>query len=107
MDYSQYSSLSKLPRKHLDAIKDSYIERLHATMGMTGEAGEVSEIIKKHIFYHKPLDIHHLKEEMGDVLFYFVWLLDEVGLTLEEVMDYNIDKLSKRYPDEFNKKKGE
>lgn len=103
MDYSNYSRLSKLPRKHLNDIKSAYIDRLHATMGLTGEVGEVSEIIKKHIFYSKSLDMTHLKEEMGDVLFYFVWLLDEVGLTLEEVMDYNIDKLSKRYPNEFNK----
>lgn len=106
MDYSNYSRLSKLPRKHLNDIifvKSTYIDRLHATMGLTGEVGKVSEIIKKHVFYAKPLDMTHLKEEMGDVLFYFVWLLDEMGLTLEEVMDYNIDKLSKRYPNEFNK----
>lgn len=103
MEFKEYSKLAKLPRKQLDILGPTYVNRLHATMGLTGEVGEVSEIIKKHVFYSKSLDMTHLKEEMGDVLFYFVWLLDEMGLTLEEVMNYNIDKLSKRYPNEFNK----
>ena len=104
MHYDQYTLLAKLPRRDTKSLDPENFNLLHATMGLVGEAGEVSEIIKKHTFYGKELDAQHLKEELGDVLFYLVWVLDEAGLTLEEVAASNIEKLSKRYPNEFGVK---
>jgi NTP pyrophosphatase (non-canonical NTP hydrolase) len=72
-------------------------------LGLSGEVGEVTDMLKKFLYHRngKPLDIAHLRDELGDVLWYFVVLLDTVGLTLEEVMAANIEKLEQRHPHGF------
>jgi len=77
---------------------------LHAAMGMSGETGELMDIIKKSVIYGKPLDQDHLKEELGDVLYYMAILIDELGLDFETVMQHNVNKLQKRYPQGFTPK---
>lgn len=77
---------------------------LHAAMGISGEAGELMDAIKKHILYDKPLDITNVKEEIGDLCWYMALMLDEVGSSFEEVMKMNHDKLEKRFPGGFTEK---
>lgn len=72
-------------------------------LGVTGEAGEVADIIKKHLYHGKPLDKVHLVEEMGDVLYYIQALCNMYGVSLEYVMTKNSDKLKKRFPNGFVK----
>lgn len=72
------------------------------TLGLTGEAGEVADIIKKHIWHDHPLDREALKKELGDVLWYLVAISELYGISLDEVMQSNIAKLRKRYPDGFD-----
>ena len=69
----------------------------HMATGISGEAGEVEDAIKKHVVYQKPLDVKNVKEELGDLLFYMSNLMQSVGLSFEEVLQHNIDKLSVRY----------
>jgi NTP pyrophosphatase (non-canonical NTP hydrolase) len=71
---------------------------LHMAVGVSGEAGELLDAIKKHAIYQKQLDINNVIEEAGDILFYLTGLLNELGLTIEECMEANVAKLSKRYP---------
>ena len=40
-----------------------------------------------------------MREEAGDILFYLTGLLNELGLTINECMEANVEKLSKRYPE--------
>ena len=70
---------------------------LHMSVGLVGEAAECLDAIKKHTIYQKPLDIENVKEELGDCLFYMSNLMQSVGLSFEEVLQHNIDKLSVRY----------
>lgn len=70
---------------------------LHAATGIAGESGEIVDLIKKHTFGGKPLDRDKVREECGDLLWYFHLLLEDAGLTLEEVMKVNIAKLTTRY----------
>ena len=70
---------------------------LHMAVGASGEAGELLDAIKKHTIYQKPLDLENVKEEAGDILFYLSNILQSVGLSFEEVLQHNIDKLSVRY----------
>ena len=70
---------------------------LHMAVGVSGEAGELLDAIKKHTIYQKPLDVENVKEEAGDILFYLSNILQSVGLSFEEVLQHNIDKLSVRY----------
>ena len=70
---------------------------LHMTVGVSGESGELLDAIKKHVIYQKPLDVENVKEELGDLLFYMSNLMQSVGLSFEEVLQHNVDKLSVRY----------
>ena len=68
------------------------------TLGVCGEAGEVAELIKKGHRPGKVVDKVHLKEELGDVLWYISVLADTYGIPLETVAKDNISKLEERYP---------
>jgi len=72
---------------------------LHMAVGVSGEAGELLDAIKKHAVYQKQLDFDNVREEAGDILFYLTGLLNELGLTLNECIEANVEKLSKRYPE--------
>ena len=74
---------------------------LIAALGLCGESGEVAENVKKSLFQGHPLETSALRDELGDVLWYFVFLCDTVGLTVEDVMEANVAKRRKRYPDRF------
>ena len=71
---------------------------LHMAVGVSGEAGELLDAVKKHCVYQKPLDFENVKEEVGDILFYLTGLLNDMGITLNECIEANREKLSKRYP---------
>jgi NTP pyrophosphatase (non-canonical NTP hydrolase) len=81
-----------------------FSQLLTASIGMQAESGEFSEIIKKVIFQGKDwneANRFHLKRELGDVLWYWVQGCMALGYTPEEVLEENIRKLSKRYPQGF------
>lgn len=71
-------------------------------LGLTGEAGEVADLIKKHIGQGHPLDTDDVLDECGDVLWYIAHTLDAVGRTMDECMEHNIAKLKARYPEGFD-----
>lgn len=70
---------------------------LHMTCGVSGEAGELLDAIKKHVFYRLPLDMENVVEELGDIEFYLEGLRQQLGLTREQTLVANVNKLSKRY----------
>jgi NTP pyrophosphatase (non-canonical NTP hydrolase) len=74
---------------------------LHGAIGVSGEAGELIDSIKKTAFYGKPIDKENIKEECGDILWYINEVLDSTGLTWDEVKEHNINKLKKRYPEGY------
>ena len=78
------------------------IERLlTAALGMSAEAGEFTEIIKKMVFQGKPVNeenLFHLKRELGDVMWYVMQACMALDVSLDEVIEMNIDKLKSRYP---------
>lgn len=80
----------------------SVSQLLNGTLGLTGEAGEVSDLIKKGIFHEKGIDLEHLKKELGDCAWYLAMICDACGFTLDDVMQINIDKLKARYPQGFD-----
>lgn len=80
------------------------IRLINCALGIAGEAGEVVDIIKKHITYDQPLDKQKIIMEVGDVLWYTALLLSALDSSLEEAMQVNIDKLKKRFPNGFTEK---
>lgn len=73
-------------------------------LGLGGETGEVLEIIKKARRDIMVVDKQHLKEELGDVLWYVANLCNVYGLSMQEVLDNNISKLEARYGGRENEK---
>jgi len=73
----------------------------YPTLGLAGEAGEVANIVKKIQRDHGGVindEIRaKLKDELGDVLWYISACADELGLTLAEVAEFNVQKLAKRH----------
>jgi NTP pyrophosphatase (non-canonical NTP hydrolase) len=76
----------------------------HALIGMVTEIGELADAIKKFEYYGQPLDRENIKEGLGDIMRYWSLAIDSMGFNVQEVLNYNIEKLSKRYPDGFNEK---
>ena len=74
----------------------------NAALGLTGEAGEVAEHVKKHLFHATPLDRDAVVKELGDCLWYVAALAGTLGVSLSEVGERNIEKLRRRYPDGFS-----
>ncbi len=78
------------------------IRILHAAMGVSTEAGELLDAVKKHVYYGKPLDRTNLFEEMGDMFWYLAILADCLGVDFEKAMEKNIEKLQIRYGSKFS-----
>ena len=82
--------------------KGANIERLlTAAVGISAEGGEFMEIVKKIIFQGKPWNDdnrEHLIIELGDVCWYVMQACMALGVSLDEVVEGNVDKLKKRYP---------
>ena len=75
---------------------------IEGCLGLSGESGEFVDLIKKWIFHQKPIDEEHAKKELGDTLWYAALICQSFGWDLESIMQMNIDKLKKRYPDGFD-----
>ncbi len=81
---------------HPDPLMDKTIW----AMGISGEAGEVLEKWKKIVAYKdgkiSDEDLHEIKKELGDVVWYIALLAHSLGLSLDEVMQLNLNKLASR-----------
>lgn len=71
-------------------------------LGVAGEAGEVADLVKKHVGHGHALDRDKLAKELGDVLWYVAALAHDIGIDLSTVAALNIEKLRRRYPDGFS-----
>jgi NTP pyrophosphatase (non-canonical NTP hydrolase) len=81
--------------------KDNFLNGfVYRTLGMVGEAGEVAEKVKKIIRDKEGViteeDKQEIVKEMGDVLWYLQALADALDVSLEDVAQANIDKLTSR-----------
>ena len=75
---------------------------LTAALGMTAEAGEFTEVVKKIFLQGKPYNeenVFHLKRELGDICWYLAQACMALDTNFEEVLQMNFDKLSARYPE--------
>jgi len=89
-----------------ERLQDDGLKRLlHAGIGISTEAGELLDALKKHIFYGKSLDKVNMAEEVGDLFWYIAIIADELGFEFESVMEKNIEKLKARYGEKFSEEK--
>ena len=87
----------------LEASADADVPRLMtAAFGISAEAGEFTEVIKKIFLQGKPYNednVFHLKRELGDICWYIAQACMALDTTFEEVLQLNYEKLSARYPE--------
>lgn len=79
-------------------IKDKEVMISWFALGLTGEAGEVADLVKKGIYHQQGIDMDKIKRELGDVLWYLSALADHLNITFEDIMQTNVDKLKARFP---------
>ena len=97
-DYAEFvASRCKPGTDILAYTTPTEIELLHMAVGVSGEAGELLDAVKKHVIYGKPLDITNVVEELGDLEFYMQGLRNILGVSRQEIVDLNKAKLSVRY----------
>lgn len=87
--------------------KDHTVRVLHAAMGVSTEAGELLDAVKKYVYYGQPLDETNLFEEVGDIFWYLAILADELGFDFETAMHKNIAKLQARYGAAFSSERAQ
>lgn len=97
MTINEYQKLALRTSNH----QTTFDLLVNGALGLCGEAGEVVDLIKKHYFQGHELDVSKVIIELGDVCWYIATLAHGLGVDLETVMIYNIEKLKKRYPNGF------
>jgi NTP pyrophosphatase (non-canonical NTP hydrolase) len=75
---------------------------INGALGIAGEAGEVIELVKKHKYHGRDLDIDALAKELGDLLWYVAETASQAGVKLSDVAAQNVAKLKARHPDGFD-----
>ena len=73
-----------------------------AALGLCGESGEVSDLIKKYLYHGHELKKDELIKELGDVAWYLAEAATALNVPLEDIFIANIEKLKNRYPDGFS-----
>lgn len=96
-EYRELALRTEKPEGMTLTVKQARL--LHGAIDLAGEAGELLDQVKRHLFYGLALDTTNVVEESGDCLWYLNLALDAVRATLEEAKKLNIAKLAKRYPE--------
>ena len=78
---------------------------VNSVMGLCGESGEAVDLVKKHLFQGHALDKEKFVKELGDIAWYLAEAATAVGVPLGDILEMNIEKLKKRYPEGFDPEK--
>ncbi|MBO5379640.1 MAG: nucleoside triphosphate pyrophosphohydrolase family protein [Clostridia bacterium] len=98
-EYQELAMRTVNPKLNKDEIL------INSVMGLCGESGEAIDIVKKWFAHGHELDREHLKKELGDIAWYLAEAATALDITLESVLEANIEKLKKRYPEGFETKR--
>ena len=91
------AQLAKPGQDIVDQLTAGDAHTLHMAVGISGESGELLDAVKKAVMYRKQIDMENIIEELGDLEFYMEGLRQGLGITREETIEANIEKLGKRY----------
>ena len=99
MNINEYQKLAMTTLNPELSKKDVLI---NSVMGLCGESGEAIDIVKKWLAHGHELDKEHLKKELGDIAWYLAEAATALDTDLEDILQANIDKLKRRYPEGFS-----
>lgn len=92
----------KLAMKTLNPEIEKKDVLVNAVMGLCAEAGEATDLVKKHLFQGHELKKEELVKELGDVAWYLAEAATALDVDLSEILEKNIEKLKKRFPQGFD-----
>jgi len=78
---------------------------LNSVMGLCGESGEAIDLVKKHLMQGHDFDKEGFAKELGDIAWYLAEAATAIDMDLETILQMNINKLKKRYPEGFDSQK--
>lgn len=102
--FEDYCNLSKNTQRYqVNHVSPAQAAQLNYSLGLCGQAGQVSQLIKKRVFHLKQDDAFYqkLQSELGDVLWYWMALCRQYSIDPSKVMETNLAKLRERYPANF------
>lgn len=102
MDGNKYQELAMRTNRP-EATQEENI--VNGCLGLSGETGEVCDIVKKCMFQGHELEKERIADELGDVLWYVALTAKGIEYSLNDIMEHNIEKLKKRYPDGFEEER--
>ena len=102
MNVNEYQRLAMMTLNPELSKRDVLI---NSVMGLCGESGEAIDIIKKWMAHGHELDKDHLAKELGDIAWYLAEAATALDMNLEDILQANIEKLKKRYPEGFSSQK--
>lgn len=97
-------TINEFQKEALRTVSDDSenVRLMEGLVGLSSEAGEALDILKKFLFQGHELDKEHLAEELGDVAWYLAVAADAIGRSLEDILKQNIEKRQNRYPEGFD-----
>lgn len=95
----------QLANRTVNADLPPSLQAANVGLGLAGEAGEVADLLKKHLCHGHELDRDRLVDELGDVCWYIARACNLFDLSLEQVLVGNIQKLADRYPQGFSQRR--
>ena len=98
LDYAAFLSRTNALELENDC---NVTQLLTAALGLSAEAGEFTEVVKKIVFQGKPVNeenLFHLKRELGDIMWYVMQACMGLETCLDEIIEMNVEKLKARYP---------
>ena len=98
MDVNEYQ---KLAMRTSNINLSNAMHLINGALGLSGESGEVADLVKKFWMQGHNLDQEHIAKELGDIAWYLAETATAIGYPLEDILQMNIDKLKKRYPQGF------
>ena len=113
MDFKEYQKLAMRTNdgkcterlKHrvdVRVVGEDFGGIINASLGLSGEVGELNDMIKKWIYHGHKLDIYEVQKEIGDICWYVAMMCESFGLEMDRVVEVNINKLKQRYPEGFS-----
>ncbi len=98
MDFTEYQRLAQRTSNTRLAVDKLF----NGALGLSGESGEVADLVKKYMYQGHTLNDAEIINECGDVLWYIAEIATAFNVSLEDIAVRNIEKLKKRYPDGFD-----
>ena len=98
----QVNEYQKAAMATLNPALDKKDVLINSVMGLCGESGEAIDIVKKWLMQGHDPDKDHLIKELGDIAWYLAEAATALDVPLDTILQGNLDKLHKRYPDGFS-----